>query len=292
MATWEDGPEYAPIERPDGFSVPDVAPLTVAPPHLQPAANAPVQRPAFGDPAAPVIALADLVPAAEESRDPTLPYDVASSALTSGDSAWSAVHWRPPTSPISPSSPTPWGMSATAPGGWGTSAANGSWPSAPLNPQGPMHPPNPPAHGPTGFPAPGTAQWFGPAPYAPPPAPVQVTAKDVVTAVTPALLIVLGLGGLIHPVAPITLIVAWTLSTRTSVAKQQIRVAFVVAVAALAVLGLFLGFAGALDFADWWNGLSWVALVISWGLFAAVLALATRALKAGERPSRRPAGWG
>ena len=65
MATWEDGPEYAPIERPDEFSTPDAAPLGATEPYVQPSANAPIQRPAFGDPQAPVIALVDLVPAPE-----------------------------------------------------------------------------------------------------------------------------------------------------------------------------------------------------------------------------------
>jgi hypothetical protein len=286
MATWEDGPEYAPIERPDQFFVPDVPALGALPPQQQPAANAPVERPDFGGPREPVIALADLVPAPEESRDPTVPYEVVSTALTSGDSAWSAVHWQPPTSPVSPSSPAPWVTGSTSPGGWGATPDAASWAYGPLNASAP------PARGPTGLPAPGTAQWFGPAPYAAAPAPIRASAKDVVTAVTPALLIVLGLGGLIYPVAPITLVVAWTLSSRATVAKPQIRGAFVIAVAVLAVLGLVIGFAGALDFADWWNGLSWVALVISWGMVVAVLVLATRALKAGERPSTRPGSWG
>ena len=272
MATWEDGPEYAPIERPDEFSVPDAAPLDVAPPYVQPAAEAPVVRPTFGDPSAPVAPLAQLVPVPEEVRDPTIPYEVASSAMTSGDSAWSAVHWSAPTSPITTSA-SPWSTgAATAPGApWG--------------------PPSGPAQGPTGLPAPGTEQWFGPSPYAPPPAPVPVTAKEVVGALTPAMLIVLALGGLIPPVAPITLVVAWTLSSRSTIAKPQIRITFVIAVATLAVLGMIIGFAGALDFADWWDGLSWVAMIISWCAIAAVLVLATRALRAGQRPPTRPGTW-
>ena len=62
MASWEDGPEYAPIERPDGFSVPSAAPLSVTEPYVQHAADAPIVRPVFGTPQAPVRPLADLVP--------------------------------------------------------------------------------------------------------------------------------------------------------------------------------------------------------------------------------------
>ena len=49
-----------------------------------------------------------------------------------------------------------------------------------------------------------------------------------------------------------------------------------------------IGFAGALDFADWWSSLSWVAMVVSWCLIVAVLVIVTRALRAGERPVNRP----
>ena len=51
MATWEDGPEYAPIERPSDFQSPDASPLTIAPPHTQLAAWAPKNRPVFDSPA-------------------------------------------------------------------------------------------------------------------------------------------------------------------------------------------------------------------------------------------------
>jgi hypothetical protein len=273
MASWEDGPEYAPIERPDGFSVPAVAPLSVAEPYVQPAADAPIPRPVFGTPQAPVRPLAELVPVGEEPRDPTLPYDIASAAMTGGDSAWGAVHYSAPTSPITTSA-SPWnsavaGAAPTVAGG--TTAAPWVSPTAPIQPSG-------------GLPAPGTPQWFGPGPFYPPPAPAPVTAKDAVAALTPAMLIVLLLGGLISPVAPITLIIAWGLSSRCTVAKLPLRVTFVVAVAALAVIGLIIGFVGALDFADWWNGLSWFALVITWCVAVAAVIIVVRALRAGERP--------
>lgn len=284
MASWEDGPEYAPIERPDGFSVPSAAPLSVAEPYVQPAADAPIVRPVFGTPQAPVRPLAELVPVPDETRDPTRPYDIASGAMTSGDSAWGAVHSSPPTNPITTSA-APWNSSV---GGAVPAVAGGATAT-------PWGPPTAPIQTSGGLPAPGTPQWFGPGPMYPPPAPVPVTAKDVVAALTPALLIVLLLGGLISPVAPITLIIAWALSARCSVAKVPLRVAFVVAVATMAVLGLIIGFAGALDFADWWSSLSWVALVISWCLAVAVVIIAGRALRAGERPrppARPPTGSG
>jgi hypothetical protein len=290
MATWEDGPEYAPIERPDEFAVPEAPPLSVAPPHVQPAAEAPVEHPAFGDPADPVIPLAELVPEPEEPRDPTIPYDVASTAITSGDSAWGAVHWQQPSDPAAPRQlAAPWPPAPAAPTTWGEPAGP-AWPSEPLDV------PNARTPGPTGLPAPGTAQWFAPPPHAPALPPAPASAKDVLTAVTPALIIVLSLGALIHPVAPITLLAAWVLSTRCMVARPQIKTAFVVAIATLSALGVLIGLAGPLDFTDWWNGLSWVALLISWAMVPIVLVLARRALQAGQRPPppppSLPGSWG
>ena len=104
MATWEDGPEYAPVERPAEFTRPAVAPLSVAPPAEQMAALAPKERPAFDDPSAPVAPLETLLPDVEETRDPQLPFAVVSSTMTS-DSAWGALHWGPPSGATSRPAP-------------------------------------------------------------------------------------------------------------------------------------------------------------------------------------------
>src|SRR3954451_25262548 len=95
MATWEDGPEYAPRERPSSSAQPPVAPLDQPPAVAQPAAGAPAARPQFGQPAAPVAPLADLVPVPADVRDPRRTSDVAASALT-WDSAWRSLHWSAP----------------------------------------------------------------------------------------------------------------------------------------------------------------------------------------------------
>src|SRR4051812_3975505 len=95
MATWEDGPEYAPLERPADFAPAAAAPLPVAPPVPQMAALAPKDRPVFDQPPVPLAPLGALVPPPEETRDPQQPFAVVSSAMTS-DSAWGAVHWGGP----------------------------------------------------------------------------------------------------------------------------------------------------------------------------------------------------
>ena len=101
MATWEDGPEYAPIERPTDFADAGAAPLSMAPPVIQMAAQAPKDRPFFDQPPAPVAPLETLVAAPPETRDPQVPFAVASSTMTS-DSAWGALHSGPPSRSAGP----------------------------------------------------------------------------------------------------------------------------------------------------------------------------------------------
>ncbi|MCW2812159.1 MAG: hypothetical protein JWP61_2617, partial [Friedmanniella sp.] len=91
MATWEDGPEYAPLERPSGFDQPVVAALDDPEPVARPADGAPDERPAFTDPDQPVRELASLAPTLGPTRDPGLPFETVSTTMTSA-SAWGSAH--------------------------------------------------------------------------------------------------------------------------------------------------------------------------------------------------------
>ena len=93
MATWEDGPEYAPRVRPESFSSAEVPPLESVPPVSAPV-EAPRDRPEFRQPPAEVAPLAALVPTVADRRDPETPFDVVGSTVTSMDSAWGAAHWN------------------------------------------------------------------------------------------------------------------------------------------------------------------------------------------------------
>lgn len=330
MATWEDGPEYAPLERPDRFSLPDVPPLEPAPPVEQPAA-APGDRPHFAGPQAPVVPLATLVPTVAEQRDPATPFSVVSSTLTSMDSAWGAAHWSPPTQPpiTSAGAPSPWPAvgqaSPLAPpvGGPPASAwsptTNTPWPApsvspappsqlapiyppsgaAPLYPPSqpiPMSPGSGPAQLPGGYPSPGTPGWFGPGPASEQQyGPARVDARQIFDAATPGLCICLAIGGFIFLLAPVTLGVAAALSSRVSVAKEQVRRTFRIA---LGVLGFF-ALLGALNndgtFGGWWSLVGGWALVISWVVLIITLTLVYRALKnAPPGPTYPPysSNWG
>ena len=268
MATWEDGPEYAPLARPDHFAEAEAARLPTGLAPAAPGPAAPVERPAFDQPGAPVAALEDLVPPVEETRDPEVPFDIAASSLTEATSAWSAAHW---------SRPTDAGLTPPAP----IDYASGSWPAQ-------DHPYPPPAlpvaaspvsayHGgsappPGGFPAPGTTSWFAPPPVpATPAAPGSSGPGAIAASLTPGLIICLVIGGLVWPLAPITFALAFALTFQMKAGRALTRILFAVAAALLVFVLLVAILLGEGVFGDWWEllarwaqALSWVLLVVSW----------------------------
>ncbi|MDO4785153.1 MAG: hypothetical protein Q3997_08750, partial [Propionibacteriaceae bacterium] len=148
MAGWQDGAEYAPIERPDAFAAPAVEALPVAAPYAADTPGA-VRPPQVMRPPTSAIPLESLVPAeASVRRDPRAPFSVVSAIMTS-DSAWGAAHradqpgWAPefdPTRPMGRVEATfpPPGPSVQAP-----AAGAPSWPARPADP---WAPPGPPPH--------------------------------------------------------------------------------------------------------------------------------------------------
>ncbi|MFP5281995.1 MAG: hypothetical protein ACLGIF_00920 [Actinomycetes bacterium] len=262
MATWEDGPEYAPLQRPDDFAVPAVPPLEEAAPYEQPAASAPRDRPRFQEPDTPVSALSTLVPAVGPQRDPGLPFEVVSSTMTSTDSAWSAAHWSRPGAPALNPRATP--------------AAGPAPALAPVVAQAPA------------FPAPGTPGWFAPGAYTPPPPPRPVTARRVLEAATPGLVVTLLIGGVIYLLAPLTLIVAFGLAQRVRVAVAGVRRAFAIALGVLAFGSLLSGMSALLDgtgFGGWWASTGTWALLISWVVLLVTVGLVAHGLR-NERNGR------
>jgi hypothetical protein len=270
MATWEDGPEYAPIERPSEFQNPDAPPLETAPPYTQMAAWAPKYRPVFDVPEGSVVPLSTLTPVREEPRDPQKPFAVASSTMTS-DSAWGAVHWAPP-------SGSPTALATTA--GWTPPAgAHHPPPDQPLGVRGGVSPTQ------SNFPTPGTPDWFGPGPYGHQPRQTSpVTAKAVLDAATPGLCICLVIGGLVYVVSPIVLWIALGLAGRVKVAQEEVRRAFRIGIGLLAILGILGTLIVDTGFGDWWGFLGSWGLVLCWGLLISTLVLIYRRLKADSTP--------
>lgn len=290
MATWQDGPEYAPLERPQEFERPVVPDLDQAPEAPQLAALAPKERPGFVDPTDPVAPLANLVPLVKDVRDPRLAFAVVTATATS-DSAWGAAHWNPPggtPTPVSPLLPlAPISPTDPAAGPWGPPAGT-PWP-APDQPLLPHHPGAAPTPG--GFPGPGTPEWFGPNHYAPPPGPpAPLTFIQVLNAATPGLCIVLAIGGVVLPMAPLMIGVALGLSSRVRTAFDSVRRVFIGAVAAVvffAVVGVMTIDTG---FGDWWQFVSAWSLIICWLTLGIVLWLVYRGLKTTGPVSRST--WG
>jgi hypothetical protein len=264
MATWEDGPEYAPLDRPDAFAQPNTPPLYVAPPEEQLAALAPKERPAFADPPEPVEPLANLIPPVETPRDPAIPFEIVSTAMTSADSAWGAAHWTSPAS--HPSGPS----IGQIPG-----PAAASWPP-PTEPLLPVAGPPPSTNG---FPTPGTAEWFAPAPYRQPVTPASVNARQVFETATPGVCICLLIGGLVSLFSPIMLAVAFGLSSRIQVASAQIRRTFITALSVLGIFAVLGALSNATSFSDWWGYVSLWSLIINWVTLVVVLVLVHRELR-------------
>jgi hypothetical protein len=297
MATWEDGPEYAPRERPSSFAEPTVAPLEPVPAAAQPAANAPATRPQFGQPAAPVAPLAELVPAPADVRDPHRPFDVAASALTS-DSAWGSLHWSAP-HPVGSGPAVPVAVGPTAAGpapmaGPIPAPQPGSWSSTPgwPAPEQPLQVQQPGPGTPGGYPAPGTPGWFAPPPpYGEQPSGGRVDAKRVVEAATPGLCICLAIGGLIYVLAPIMVVVAVALSGRVSVGQPTVRYAFRAAAGLVGLIALGGLVSDAALATGWWSFVGLWSLLVCWAMLVVLLALVWRALRRPAAPPGR-SPWG
>lgn len=265
MATWEDGPEYAPLEPPAEFTVPDAPPLSVAerPPQ---APMAPGERPQFGGPQAQVAPLATLVPdIGGEQRDPHTPFEVDSDTMTqSGGTggAWGAAHWRPPTGPPAgvPQPPGPWGPPTGAPVG---------------RPTEPMALRSAPPSAPGGLPAPGTPAWFGPGPAAPP----RQQPPPSLFQATPAGAIIVLAVAIFWIIAPPAFVLAFVLSARARYARRKILTAFTIVGAVVFLIPTIAAFANFGDFGSWYRGLSTWTLLGSLVMIVLILVFANTEIK-------------
>ena len=300
MATWQDGPEYAPLERPDVFSVPPVAPLEVAAPPA-PLPAAPADRPRFDSPAEPVAPLAALVPVPTDVRDPQRPFDVVSSSLTAAG-AWGSAHGTLPQGDLPLGGPAATATAWPAPG-WAGGAPDagpfGDGSSPPRAPGDPYGLPPAPGAGP-GFPAPGTPAWFSPGDPGLPVAPVPVDARQVLYAATHGLVVVLVIGILLHTLAPVLVVVAFVLCRQAKVAQTQLQRVFAVGLGSLGFFAVVGVLGDPLDFGDWWNTLGWWSSVVCLVTLAVSLAVVRARLRAragsggpsAPPPPSYPGPWG
>ena len=106
MATWEDGPEYAPLERPDAFADPSAATVGSMPRPAPAPPPAPIERPAFADPGQPVPPSPPWLPAPPAAAGPERALRRRRQHLmTAETSAWASAHF-----PSAPAGPTATGQ--------------------------------------------------------------------------------------------------------------------------------------------------------------------------------------
>ena len=258
MATWEDGPEYAPVEWPTGFVAPRIGPLSTAEPQSDPSAGAPSEPPVrFDAPPDPVPPLADLVPSTAPTRDPAEPFQVVSAVVTTG-SAWGSAH-----------STQAVALPAGAP----------AW--TPDQAVAPNYPPPAPVQG---FPAPGTPGWFGP--------PTEYEAKRVTVPLTVGtvgeglswgLIITLLLGGVITYLSPVLLLISVFLTAQVRYRRQIMRYAVVAGLVITVVAG-FGAMVGTADSTLTWESMGTTAVWCSWLLILFGLGLTSWSIRRGDRP--------
>ncbi|MFP5416404.1 MAG: hypothetical protein ACLGHZ_05945 [Actinomycetes bacterium] len=313
MAHWTDGPEYAPVERPDVFVEPDAAPLAAPPtdaadtpdgPPRDAAAVVAEGRPDYAPVDAPP--LAHLVPPAPPGRDPREAFHVASTPMTARtpQPAGALTSAPPPDAPPptglpvdlpppvwTPAHPSAWGAAhaASTPRAQPAWTPNQPFPDPHLAPPSHLPPPPhawpPPVVNPAGFPPAGPPPWQqdpspGPGAFRP------VTFGDMVRASTPGLLICLGIGALVPPLAIPLLLVASALASRIRQRRQVVARTFSIAIAAAFGLGLvgMVVFRGVFDVVDWYDAATGWAQLASLVLLLAVPAVVGDSLRRGEPP--------
>jgi hypothetical protein len=293
MASWEDGPEYAPVERPSGFTAPTAKPLDVAPKPLDvapkpldtaapPTVPAPPTRPADYHTSGPERPLESYQPALGPSRDPGEPFAMARSTMTEVDSAWGLVHhyhvdaenWPPPGGPPLPDPRAPIRVQGTGPS---PSVSTGPGQGPELLPPGPVPP---------------SGAY---------PAEHPVTFGAVFNAVTVPTFATLLIGGLALAVpffswlSPLMFILAFATATQISYRRNWVRNTFLVASGALGatlVSGVLLSGGNLSALLDL---IAAVSTATCWIVLASLMVIVWQALSNGEQPELPgpiQRGWG
>lgn len=290
MATWTDGPEYAPLARPEAFVEPDVAPLSAEPDAAAPPVTLDARPVPEFAPAEHGVPLDRLAPSAAAPRDPREPFEVVSTPMTA---------WQPPVpddatahATIPPSGGTPGAASGQEPrpamgpdgfprldtgSAWRSAHASTTQPPAPApwTPQQPFHP----------------SAW--PPPQAAPPAhrgqPRTVGLTEIAMAVTPGVLICLGVGATVTPLSLPLYLVAMALASRVAYRRAAIARAFSIGLFAVLALGLvtMIWSQGTFDVFGWYTAsMDWARWAnVAMALHA--LISVSQAMHKGEEPDPR-----
>ena len=318
MAHWTDGPEYAPLARPDVFVEPDAPPLAspdaARPPAPGSTAPSEPRPPEFRPGDAPP--LARLVAPPPATRDPREPFDVASTPLTT----WSTPAAGPGTAAPPPDAPPPNGLPLDLPppppspstSAWGAvHASNSPRPAAAWSPDQPYPPAYPlpvshlpppphtwppPAVNPSGFPPPAPPPWQVEQPWQPGQPPPRaggfrpVTLTDILRATTPGVLICLAIGVIVPPLAIPLLLVGSALASRIRQRRPVVARAFSIATTAAFGLGLLVMVLAQTTF----DVFTWYEDTVGWAQLANLVmligtpAIVGDSLRRGEPPEDTP----
>jgi uncharacterized membrane protein YphA (DoxX/SURF4 family) len=298
MASWQDGPEYAPVEPPDQFRVPDVPPLADPQPTAGPPA-APHERPQFGDPPTPVAPLATLSPAdAAEHRDPRTPYRIESMTMADSDSgAWSAVHAHSPTAAAEPAAAAGSAMPTWRPPGQPLPDGAVRYPADAIdpgstNPDSALARSNSPAPGWPGpeqrpqtasnFPAPGTPGWFGPGPAPaqqppPPPSLGQAVPTAAIIALAAAILVV---------TAPFAFVAGFLLTLTAAYARRQLMIAWAIVAGSILLISALSTLSNYGDLTGWYGAFQVWSLVGSLLMIMLIVVIVNHQIKQPPGPGR------
>lgn len=300
MATWTDGPEYAPAERPDGFVAPQgerptesTTPEVIAARPPAPADAVPETRPRPAFVATePEVSLDSVAPPRPPQRDPRQAFDVAASSMTATAPA-PLPSWSAPTGqPVASSQPvagSAWGAvhAPTTPRPADSWAPDQPIPAAPEPPTAQHAPPPqswPPAQvNPGGFPPSGPPAWQRP------PAPGGfgvVSWNQLLAAITPGVVICLAVGTVVQPLSFPLLVVAGILAARIEYRRDLIRRMFALTswtVFVLAIIALLWSYDELTLLSLYGHTLGWAQLG-NLGLLVAVFLVVGDALRRGEEP--------
>jgi hypothetical protein len=263
MASWTDGPEYAPRERPAAFVVPAAAPLAVpAAPAVAP--PAPEAEPSFAAPQATQPDLAALVPSGAPGRNPKVAFEVTAAAITAGGPSPAGGPLRSPTQPFTDPGPPITGYLPAQPV---------VQPNAQVNP--------------VPFPTPHTPQWFAPPPESRvPAAPPPVTVAQIWRAATPGVLIPLLIGMLFSWLSILLLFMSFVLSARIAYRRAAVRRAYSVAMVLIGLNGMLSALTDGYSSTGFFDVLSGGAQIACLALVVVIPLIVGAALRAGERPDR------
>ena len=287
MANWTDGPEYAPLDRPDAFQAPAAEPLEAPPAVPDPAAGAPIAQPWWQPPQVPVVPLEALVPAAGlPPRDPRLEFSTVSSKITTG-SVWGPARAADGAAGVPTWTPDqPLGNPAAGRPGHDASSA-GAVPAPALGPPPAALNFPPPQQAAPSFPQPGTPDWFAPPPQARWQPPNQtVSVAQMWRGATPGAMIPLLVGALLSPLSVMMIVLSGFLASRVQYRPGQVRRSYLWVGGLLALIAAFSLLNNDFDLSTAWDVVAGWAQLACWILPVVVMLQVGAGIRANERPQR------